>query len=90
MGTLFYLTIAASHYPPAHLTYNNSKCYPNVFVRCGACLRAEWKDFQELILSMVKKNPIQTAKHWTEMCELRLTANWNSGKHCAACRITNR
>jgi len=53
MGILFYLTIVASHYPPAHLTDNNSKCNPDVFVRCGACLRAEGEAFQELLLSMV-------------------------------------
>jgi len=61
MGTLFYLTIVASRYPSGRLTYSNSKCNPSVFVRCGACLRAEGKSLQELLLSMVKEIPILTA-----------------------------
>jgi hypothetical protein len=56
MGTLFYLTIVASHYPYARLTYNNSEWKPNVFVRCGACLRAEGKALQKLILSGEEKS----------------------------------
>jgi hypothetical protein len=63
MGTLFYLTIVASHYPSARLTYSNSKCNPSVFVRRGACLRAEGKALQEFLLSMVKKNEILTAMY---------------------------
>jgi len=62
MGTLFYLTIVASHYPSARVTYN-SKRNPNVFVRCRVCLRAEGKAFQERLLSVVKKILILTVMY---------------------------
>lgn len=63
MGILFYLTTVSSHYPPAHLAYNNFKCNPDEFVRCGACVRAAGEVFQELLLSTVKENSVLTAMY---------------------------
>jgi hypothetical protein len=40
VGKLFYLTTVASYFLPAGLT-NETSSVSDVFVRCGACLRAE-------------------------------------------------
>jgi len=43
------------------------------------------KAFSAPYLNMKSKNLLLTAAHWTKTRGPRLTANWYSGEHCAAC-----
>lgn len=44
-----------------------------------------WTNFLAPFWSVVSKNLILTAMHWNKTNAPQLVANWNSGKHCAAC-----
>lgn len=78
MGISFYLTAVGNNFLSTRLIYYKLLgALNNVFVRYGACLRAEGKRFGHLILNVASKRPVLTAVHQSKTRGLRQRADWN-------------
>jgi hypothetical protein len=88
-GTLFYLTIVTNQFLSTRLTYK-------IYTSNEKHVRYMWRlcEPKETIpapcLNTGSKNLTLTALHWIKACGHRLTADWNRGEHCVACRQAKR
>jgi hypothetical protein len=77
-GTLFYLIVAASHFPCACLIYKTMTCSEQCFCYMWCMCVSHIKPFIACSLNMYSKNVMLTVVHWTEIHGPWLMAIWNN------------